>query len=126
MVKASARVAAKKGKTVYPDITPKRFIEVWQSAESAAEAAEKLGMPQAIASARASNYRKMGIHLKVMRKKKKGSLDVAALNRLVEQINSAIGRDGNGDGDSSGRDDVCLSEESTAEVVRQVLEKRKK
>lgn len=73
------------GRTEY-DVTPERFIEVWQQASSADEAAKILGMPKPIVHARASTYRSNGIKLKKMPRPKKG-LDVERLNRLIEVIN---------------------------------------
>lgn len=70
--------------------TPEHFVEIWQTSESAKEAASRLGMPVAIASARASIYRTMGIPLKSMRKKK--TIDVDSLNELIKELNRRQGK----------------------------------
>ena len=69
-------------------VTPEQFIKVWQTSNSAQEAADKLGMPKVIALARASAYRKEGINIKHMRRKPKKSLDVDALNRLIDKLDA--------------------------------------
>jgi hypothetical protein len=63
-----------------------QFIRVWQSSQSAAEAARRLGMPKPIAAAGASSYRKAGIALKGMARRGRRSLDVEGLNRLIEEL----------------------------------------
>jgi hypothetical protein len=68
------------------DVSPEVFIQTWQRANSAAEVAEKLGMPKAIVHARASNYRQAGIKLKKMFRQPRNKLDIDSLNKLIEQI----------------------------------------
>jgi hypothetical protein len=67
------------------DVSPKRFIEVWQAASSAEEAANTLGMPKPIVHARVSTYRKQGINLKKMKRASK-KLDVEGLNELITTL----------------------------------------
>jgi hypothetical protein len=69
------------------DITPERFIQVWQTSKNASEAAELLGMPKAIMFARASAYREQGIKLKKMPRKSR-RLDIERLNGLIEKLAS--------------------------------------
>ena len=68
------------------DITPEEFVTVWNSSRTAQEAATTLGMPKAIAQARASKYRKAGVNLKRMRRGGGKRLDVEGLNRLIAQL----------------------------------------
>jgi hypothetical protein len=61
-----------------------RFVEVWQSSESLAEAASRLGMPKASVPARAAKYRNQKdapIPLKKM--PRENSLDVEGLNEFI-------------------------------------------
>jgi hypothetical protein len=67
-------------------VSPDRFIEVWETSESAADAAEKLQMPKPIVQARASNYRTAGVKLKPMPRRPKNKIDPDALNRKIEEI----------------------------------------
>jgi hypothetical protein len=64
--------------------SPERFVEIWERSRTSDEAAKELGMPKAIAHARASAYRAEGIKLTKMPRRKR--LDVEGLNRLVETI----------------------------------------
>jgi hypothetical protein len=70
-------------------VTPEKFALTWNACESAEEVAEKLGMPKPIVLARVSNYRKMGIHLKKMRRKNSRRLDVDKINRLIAETEAA-------------------------------------
>jgi hypothetical protein len=79
-------VAKKQTRNKY-DVPPEDFIKAWQTSNSAEEVAEKLRMPKAIAHARASNYRTLGVKLKKMPRRPKNSIDVQALNKLIEQLN---------------------------------------
>jgi hypothetical protein len=72
------------------DVSPEAFIEAWQRADSAEEVAEKLGMPKGIVHARASNYRMIGIRLKKMPRRPKNKVDVASMNKLIDQINREL------------------------------------
>jgi hypothetical protein len=80
-------MATKKGqgKTDY-SVSPEEFIRVWQTSSSAQEVADKLKMPKPIVLARASNYRKTGVKIKNMPRGATRRLDVAALNKLIEQL----------------------------------------
>ena len=69
------------------DVTPKQFIEAWETSSSVDQVAATLGMPKPIVMARKSNYTKLGIKLKKMpRKPVDRNLDVEALNALIEEI----------------------------------------
>ena len=92
MARHKAAPAQQSGKTVY-DVTPKQFVEAWQSSESADEVAEKLGMPKPIVLARASNYRSTGVQLKKFKRKTKSKIDVQELNELIAQVNKREGID---------------------------------
>jgi hypothetical protein len=78
----------KQTRTEY-NVSPEEFIRVWQTAASADEVAEKLKMPKPIVHARATTYRKAGIKLKSMPRTGRASLDVEALNRLVDELAAA-------------------------------------
>lgn len=67
------------------DVDQRKFVEVWQTSSTVKEAAERLGMPEAIVSSRASNYRIAGVNLKLMPKGRKG-VDVKALNEFLEEL----------------------------------------
>ena len=75
------------GRTEY-GVAPEAFVTAWQQSATAAEAAERLSMPRAIACARASVYRRAGVRLKMMPRVRKGRkpIDVETLNRLVEGL----------------------------------------
>jgi hypothetical protein len=68
------------------NVTPQQFITAWQTSSSADEVAARLGMPKAIVLARASGYRQEGIRLKKMVRKNSKALNVAELNKLIEEI----------------------------------------
>jgi hypothetical protein len=72
-------------------VSPERFVEAWETSESAAEVAEKLQMPKAIVQARASNYRAAGIKLKPMPRRPKNKIDAAALNKRIEEVGRSAG-----------------------------------
>jgi hypothetical protein len=76
-----------KGRKAY-DVSPQRFVEVWQTSGSADEVAERLDMPKPIVHARASNYRSLGVKLKKMPRSSKLKLNVEALNQQIEQFNA--------------------------------------
>jgi hypothetical protein len=68
-------------------VAAETFVRVWQSSASAEEAARRLNMPRPVVIARASNYRLKGVQLKKMpRRPVQERLDVASLNRLIEQL----------------------------------------
>ncbi len=62
-------------------ITPEQFVKTWQASKSAAEVAEKLGMPYTAVWNRVSHYRAKGIKLKKM-SSRRPKLNVDALNKL--------------------------------------------
>lgn len=74
-------------------ISAEEFVKVWQASEDVGEVANKLEMPMKTCHTRASNYRRKGIKLKLMKRgPKKGryfgaagkKLDVEALNHICE------------------------------------------
>lgn len=66
------------------------FVRVWQSSNSLEEVASRLEMPKPIVLARKSNYTKLGVRLKKMpRKSSHRGLDVAALNALIDKLESS-------------------------------------
>jgi hypothetical protein len=67
-------------------VSPERFVEAWQTSDSADEVASKLGMPKPIVHARASTYRQAGIKLKAMARFAKNKIDVDALNRKIDGL----------------------------------------
>jgi hypothetical protein len=67
------------------EVTPERFIEVWQTSKNAREAAEILGMPKGILFARASGYRSQGINLRKMPRQSR-RLNVEQLNQLIDKL----------------------------------------
>jgi hypothetical protein len=81
------------------DVSPERFVEVWEKSKSSDEAAEELHMPKSILHARASGYRAQGINLKRMPRKSR-RLDVEGLNRLVEKLRTGETSTENEDGGS--------------------------
>jgi transposase len=68
------------------EVTPEQFVVAWQTSATIAEVAVRVGMPEAIASARAGDYRKKGIPLKRMPRGRKGRLDVQGLKALAESL----------------------------------------
>jgi hypothetical protein len=81
-------MARKKGtqtRTEY-GISQTKFVETWESSNSPEEVAEKLEMPKPVVIARASKYRKAGVKLKKMGKKSRRSIDVEALNRMIDEM----------------------------------------
>jgi transposase len=78
-------MAKKPSRTEY-NVPAEVFIMTWQKAESVDEVSEKLDMPIPIVHARASGYRRNGINLKSMPRKKTNKLDVEKLNLLIEKI----------------------------------------
>ncbi len=77
------------------NVSPEDFIRAWQSSETAQEVADKLKMPKAIVLARASKYRQDGVKLKKVKKRHKRKLDVAELNKMIEQLESEPAIQGN-------------------------------
>jgi hypothetical protein len=80
-------------------VNEEKFIRTWQDSPSAQEAADRLGMPRAIASARASKYRHSGKDLKVMpsgmgrgggRKSTAGPLTEEEVRTWVEEVFKAV------------------------------------
>ena len=72
----------KKSRKKY-DVDGKKFVAAWQDSNSAAEAAEKLGMPRNIVLARYALYKGKGVTLKKMDRKNPRRLDVDELNRQI-------------------------------------------
>ena len=69
------------------DVSPEKFIQVWQQSTSVDEVAIALGMPKPIILARKSNYTARGIKLKKMpRKSTDRGLDVNGLNAMIEEL----------------------------------------
>jgi hypothetical protein len=79
----------KEERTHYP-VSPEKFALIWNSCESAEEAAEKLEMPKPIVLARVSNYRQKGVRLKKMRRKNSRRLDVEKINQIIETQNNSF------------------------------------
>ena len=76
----------RRGRTEY-DVSPEKFVRVWQQSTSVDNVAIKLEMPKPIVLARKSNYTTLGIKLKKMpRKSTERGLDVNALNALIEEL----------------------------------------
>lgn len=77
---------ARKKRTHY-DVTNADVIQAWNKAESADEAAQKLGMPKNILQARVSTLRgePYNIPLKMMERKATRKNDVEELRRLAEE-----------------------------------------
>jgi hypothetical protein len=69
-------------------VSPEEFVRTWQTSETTQEAADKLKMPKDIVLARVSAYRKAGVNLKKMRRVTTRSVDVARLNKLIEDLRS--------------------------------------
>jgi hypothetical protein len=76
------------------NVTPEDFITVWQTSDSAQQVSDKLKMPKAIVLARASTYRQSGIRLKKMKRRNRRALDVAALNRLIDELDASSRKGG--------------------------------
>jgi hypothetical protein len=87
---AMAKKTPSAGRRNY-DVTPEQFVKTWQGSETTQEVADKLGMPLPIVFARASAYRKAGVHLKKHKRKGKQGLDVEGLNRLIAQLGAGRG-----------------------------------
>lgn len=66
------------------NVTPEEFVYTWQTSPSAVEAARAMGMPVTTCQQRASAYRKRGVNLKEMPRKNAKAIDVAGLNRILE------------------------------------------
>jgi transposase len=73
-------------------VTPEQFVVAWNTAGSAQEAADVLGMPRPIVVARAAKYREAGVKLKAMNRGRRPKLDVDALNRLLEEVGEGPAR----------------------------------
>lgn len=58
-----------------------RFVKTWLTSDSVREVAEKLGIKRTAAYNRAAAYRARGVRLP----RHSGMIDVAALNRLIEE-----------------------------------------
>jgi hypothetical protein len=73
------------------NVSPEEFVVAWQMSKTAEEAAQRLGMPKGIVLARASFYREKGVNLKTMKRGKKKLLDVQALNRVIDNLDTQHG-----------------------------------
>lgn len=62
------------------------FARCWAKSESLLQFENLTGMPRQIASARANKLRKHGVRLKKMRRVQKNQLDVAHLNKIIEEV----------------------------------------
>jgi hypothetical protein len=67
------------------NVTPMKFIEAYETSETYAEVAAKLGIPLRIVHARVSNYRRAGVKLKQMGKRS-NKVDVETLNKRIEEL----------------------------------------
>ncbi len=66
---------------------PEKFVEAWQKAGSTAEVASTFGVKKGTVIQIASNYRKKGVGLKLMRKGRVGGIiDYDKLNRLAQKL----------------------------------------
>ena len=74
----------KKRRTEY-HVSAQQVVEIWQTSDSVAEAAERLKMPEPILLARISNYRAKNIQLKKMPRKNVG-VNVEKLNKLIYEL----------------------------------------
>jgi hypothetical protein len=68
-------------------VTAEQFVLAWQSAASFNEVLQKLDLPEKTIRSRAAYYRRKGVKLKKWRLGRK-RLDVAALNKLIEETNN--------------------------------------
>ncbi len=73
-------------------LTAEDFIRLWNTSGTTAQAVERLGMPYHVALARVSKYRKRGIRLKKMPRKR--HLAVNKLNALVRATERALAKRG--------------------------------
>jgi hypothetical protein len=80
----------KKPRTRY-NVSAEEFVRVWQSSDSAQEAADRLGMPKSIVLARSAVYRKAradgspGINLKRMPRNNPRKLDTEYLRKVAAE-----------------------------------------
>jgi hypothetical protein len=79
------------GQTDY-NVDAVTFVRTWQNAGSAQEVADALKMPKDIVHARASMYRGAGVKLKRMPRHSTKAIDVAGLNKLIEEVDQEAGR----------------------------------
>lgn len=99
------------------NVSAERFIEVWQTSESAQEVADKLGMPKPIVLARASNYRSDGIPLKSMRKGPKAAR-VAELKKHLDEVSKKAGVPKT---KVKPKEELEIPEDLPAEIMKKVL-----
>jgi hypothetical protein len=81
---------SEKGSKPNYGVSAERFVEVWTESTTASEVAAKLGMPRPIVLARACGYRRAGVFLKKLEPKVPGRVDVAKLNRIVQQTQERL------------------------------------
>jgi hypothetical protein len=108
-------------------VTPEVFIATWQTSSSAFEVAERLQMPKDIVHARASTYRQAGIKLKKMPRHRNKALDVARLNRIIDEIEQEKGRAGQADPPPAPKKgEEPIMPEDVRSIVRKVLEAQRR
>jgi hypothetical protein len=63
------------------------FVRAWQTSDSAAEVARKLGIERSAASSRACYMRKRGVPLKLQKRTGgKGHMNICALKQLAKSL----------------------------------------
>jgi hypothetical protein len=65
-------------------VSPEAFVMAFEEANTVSDVAEKLAIPIPIVHARASVYRRLGVKLKKLKRRKSSSVDVDRLNKLLE------------------------------------------
>ena len=66
-------------------VNAKMFVKIWAESSSLEEVKLKTGLPTATIHTRCSLYRKRGITLKKMPRSTTNKLDVAALNKVIQE-----------------------------------------
>lgn len=72
--------------TMDQNLSRTEFVIIWESATSLAEVAQKTGLSGPLAAARASMYRREGIHLKKFKPGRKDEASVDDLNKIIEEM----------------------------------------
>ncbi len=67
-------------------VSQEKFVLVYETCNSAEEAASKLGMSAQNVKNRANYYRKQGVNLKEFAKKRKNRVDVSQLNAIIAEL----------------------------------------
>lgn len=65
--------------------TADQFVEAWTAANSVEEVMEKVNLSKYTVYSRVSSYRKRGVHLKRMNRKR-AKLDVERLNAIITSV----------------------------------------